>query len=77
MARGRRNSIPPKSAEDESAIYVFIAYDRKSPHLPLAVADTKSELARLCGITLSAVDYYLKNENSEVIRRVRVDNVVS
>lgn len=34
---------------------VFVKYDSKEPYLPVAVADSKSELARLLGVTLNSI----------------------
>jgi hypothetical protein len=34
---------------------VFIKYDSKEPYLPVAVAESKSELARILGVTLNSV----------------------
>jgi hypothetical protein len=34
---------------------VFVKYDKESPHLPVAVADTKKELAEILGITAKSI----------------------
>lgn len=35
---------------------LFVKYSNKPPYLPEAVADSKSELARMLGTTLNCVD---------------------
>lgn len=36
-------------------MYIYIAYDRKYPYLPIAVADSARELGRLVGTTKSCI----------------------
>ena len=34
---------------------VYVKYDRAKPHLPVAIADTKEELAKMIGMSLNTV----------------------
>ena len=34
---------------------VYVKYDRCKPHLPVAIADTKEELAKMVGMSLNTV----------------------
>ena len=34
---------------------VYIKYDRQPPHLPVAIADSKEELAAMIGMTVNCV----------------------
>ena len=34
---------------------VYVKYDRCKPHLPIAIADTKEELAKMIGMSLNTV----------------------
>ena len=34
---------------------VYVKYDRCKPHLPVAIADTKEELAKMIGMSLNTV----------------------
>lgn len=34
---------------------VYLKYDRCKPHLPIAIADTKEELAKMVGMSLNTV----------------------
>ncbi len=34
---------------------VYIKYDRMKPHLPVAIADTKEELAKMVGMSLNTI----------------------
>ena len=34
---------------------VYIKYDRHKPHLPVAIADSKEELAAMVGMTLNTI----------------------
>lgn len=34
---------------------VFVKYDTRPPHLPVAVADTKEELAMMLGVSINSV----------------------
>ena len=34
---------------------VYIKYDRAKPHLPVAIADTKEELAKMVGMSLNTI----------------------
>jgi hypothetical protein len=34
---------------------VYVKYDRAKPHLPVAIADTKEELAKMVGMSLNTV----------------------
>ena len=34
---------------------LYVKYDRYKPHLPIAVADTKEELAKMVGMNLNTV----------------------
>jgi hypothetical protein len=34
---------------------VYVKYDRCKPHLPIAIADTKEELAKMVGMSLNTV----------------------
>ena len=34
---------------------VYIKYDRMKPHLPVAIADTKEELAAMVGMSLNTI----------------------
>ena len=36
-------------------MWVWVAYQRKRPWLPIAVADSATELARICGVTRNNV----------------------
>lgn len=36
-------------------IKLYVKYDKVYPYLPLAVADSKSELARMLGVSLNTV----------------------
>ena len=41
---------------------VYVKYDKKPPHLPVAVADSKKELAKMLGVSFHSVlsSYYHK-----------------
>lgn len=41
---------------------LYVKYDRKPPYLPVAVADSKKELAQMLGVTFHSVlsSYYHK-----------------
>lgn len=41
-------------------VYMMVTQDKYS--LPLAVADTKMELARLCGVTIQSVCHSIANQ---------------
>ena len=34
---------------------VYVKYDRQKPHLPVAIADTKEELAAMVGMSLNTI----------------------
>jgi hypothetical protein len=34
---------------------LYVKYDRCKPHLPIAIADTKEELAKMVGMNLNTV----------------------
>ena len=34
---------------------VYVKYDRAKPHLPVAIADTKEELAAMIGVSLNTI----------------------
>ena len=34
---------------------VYVKYDRQKPHLPVAIADSKEELAAMVGMTLNTI----------------------
>jgi hypothetical protein len=34
---------------------VYVKYDKCKPHLPIAIADTKEELAKMVGMSLNTV----------------------
>jgi hypothetical protein len=61
---------------------LYVAYDPSPPHLPIAVADTQTELAVILGIPVSAINQYLyrlqkgrigKKHGGEKYRAVCVD----
>lgn len=39
--------------------YVWVAYQKKKPHLPIAVADTARELAKILGGPYSSIESYV------------------
>lgn len=46
----------PSSLQAEKAKkYIWVAYERRYPYLPIAVADTAQELAREVGVTYNTV----------------------
>lgn len=63
MAINWRDCIVPVKPRGEhkpiinlaSCDYVWIAYRKTVPHLPYAIADTAENLARICGVSRSAV----------------------
>lgn len=46
--------MKPKRGQDGDQ-YVWVGYERKSPHLPIAVADSIDELADLMHTTKNAI----------------------
>lgn len=54
-------------------MYVIVKYDRKRPYLPVAVADSPAELARMLGIPPNRVHSSLYHSR-ETYARVWIDD---
>ena len=52
---------------------VYVKYDRQKPHLPIAIADTKEELAAMVGMTLNTIRSSLSH-GVETVVAVEVDD---
>lgn len=51
---------------------VFVKYDKESPHLPVAIADSKKELAEKLGITAKSI-YCLYSRKNPLYGTVEVE----
>ena len=52
---------------------VYVKYDRQKPHLPVAIADSKEELAAMVGMTLNTIRSSLSH-GVETVVAVEVDD---
>lgn len=52
---------------------VYVKYDRCKPHLPIAIADTKEELAKMVGMSLNTIRSSLSH-GVETVVAVEVDD---
>lgn len=52
---------------------VYVKYDRKPPHLPVAIADSAIELAKILG-TSAAVIYSSISHGHETYWKIKIDD---
>lgn len=56
-------------------LYVWVAYDRNPPYLPIAIARTADELSRTLGVSRNTIESLWSKYNKGILKRSRFHRV--
>lgn len=70
-----KDCIVPEKPFNRNDIYVWIAYQKHKPHLPIAIADSSRELAQKIGVDASTVRSCWEKYQSKKCKNTRYHRI--